>query len=232
VNTGPIGRAVKHVLSAKPMYLTISLFAFILLSPGFGSNYRGQAILHVSFTAILLSALWALNKSSRRIIATIAGVPWMLIFWVGMFFTIPPWLHLAGTISMVVFFIFLIEQMIRSIVGQRRVTQDTIYHAVSAYLMLGIMWTGFYVIVYRLNPAAFSVAGSDLGSVSNAWKHLLYLSYATLTTLGYGDITPVAPMARALAMVEATVGPLYLAVLLARLVGLFTRQGVEEVPDK
>ena len=229
MSSGPVRKAAKHILSAKAMYLTIALFAFILLSPGVGAHHRVQIIMHVCFTAILLAALWALDQSWRRVVATIAGLPWIATFWIDMFFAVSAWVYLLGTVSMVVFFIFLIEQMIRSIVDRSRVTQDTIYQAVSAYLMLGVMWMGFYLIVYRVNPEAFSVAGTPgLGSADAAWKHLLYLSYATLTTLGYGDITPVAPMARALAMVEATVGPLYLAVLLARLVGRFSRQEIEE----
>ncbi len=222
---------MRHRLRAKPMYLTITLFAFILLSPIFGAGYRGEAVLHVSFSLILFSALWALGNTRRRLVGAIAGIPWLLTFWMDVLIDFPNWLVTLGTISMVLFFAFLIVEMIVSMVNQDRVTEDTIYQAVSTYLLLGIMWMGLYALVHRANPEAISFMPGAPPESGEVWRHLLYMSYATLTTVGYGDITPVSATARALAMVEATVGPLYLAVLLARLVGLFTRQQQEDVGE-
>jgi len=222
---------VMRRLQAKPMYLTIALFAFILLSPIFGAGHRGEAVLHVSFSLILFSALWALANKHRRIIAAIVGGPWLLTFWLDVLIDFPDWLVAVGTVSMVSFFAFLIVEMVISMVSQDRVTEDTIYQAVSAYLMLGIMWMGFYSLVHRVNADAISFMPGMAPESGEVWRHLLYMSYATLTTVGYGDITPVSATVRALAMVEATVGPLYLAVLLARLVGLFTRQQQEDAEE-
>ena len=221
-------RRLIAVLSDRPMYLTISLFVFLLLSPLFGTGYRGEATLHASFTLILLSALWATQSRLRRLIAAVVGVPWMALFWLDMVIDVPGWADTAAGISMVAFFAFLIIEMIRGVLKQERVSKDTIFQAVSAYLLLGVTWMGLYALVYRADPAAINFPGTV--PIAD-WKPLLYFSYTTLTTLGYGDITPVSPIARSLAMVESTVGPLYLAVLLARLVSLYSREKRVEVED-
>jgi voltage-gated potassium channel Kch len=88
--------------------------------------------------------------------------------------------------------------------------------AVAVYLLLGLAWAHAYVIFNRNHPAAFAIQENTPPTVA-AWT---YFSFVTLTTVGYGDIVPKAPVARMLAVAEALTGQLYLAVLLARLVAL------------
>jgi len=96
------------------------------------------------------------------------------------------------------------------------VSGSRIQGAIAAYLLLGLSWANGYSILSRHHPGAFSAAATQPSTVT-AWT---YYSFMTLTTVGYGDIVPVAPVARMLAMGEAVSGQLYLAVLLARLVAL------------
>jgi ion channel len=91
--------------------------------------------------------------------------------------------------------------------------------AVAAYLLLGVIWAHAYSLTALLRPAAFSGAVGSAADGPRAW---LYYSFVTLTTVGYGDVLPVHPAARSLAMLEAVTGPLYLAILVARLVSLTT----------
>ena len=86
---------------------------------------------------------------------------------------------------------------------------------------MGVIWGDAYLTMYIINPEAFEAPGvdSDYASV-----HFLYYSYATLTTLGYGDISPVSPSAQTIAWLEAVVGQLFIGVTIARLVGLLTMQ--------
>ena len=94
------------------------------------------------------------------------------------------------------------------------VTRRRIEGAVAAYLLLGLAWAGAYEWVALRDPAAFSGA---VGTAGDPW---IYYSLVTLTTMGYGDITPVSPVARSLATSEAFTGQLYLAILISRLVAL------------
>ncbi|TMH36512.1 MAG: two pore domain potassium channel family protein [Betaproteobacteria bacterium] len=100
------------------------------------------------------------------------------------------------------------------------VSADRIMGAVVLYLLLGIAWAAAYEVVALLHTAN-AFAGGDLHAKGPArW---LYFSFVTLTTVGYGDITPVAPAARSLAVLEALLGQLYPAIILARLVSLHAK---------
>ncbi len=93
--------------------------------------------------------------------------------------------------------------------------------AVAAYLLLGLAWALAYESVALLAPGAFSAASQ----AEPDRQRFIYFSFVTLTTVGYGDITPVHPVARSLAVAEALTGQLYPAILLARLVSLATGNG-------
>ena len=99
--------------------------------------------------------------------------------------------------------------------------------AACAYLLIGIIWADVYAILENIVPGSFTTGGIQLAADPGAvivtareqLAHFSYFSLVTLSTLGYGDITPVTRPARALASTEAIFGQLYLAVLIARLVG-------------
>jgi len=91
--------------------------------------------------------------------------------------------------------------------------------AVAAYLLLGLVWSAAYALVAALEPGAFASAVPMARD-----RSFIYFSFVTLTTVGYGDVTPVHPVARSLAVLEALTGQLYPAVLLARLVTLHTQR--------
>jgi hypothetical protein len=91
--------------------------------------------------------------------------------------------------------------------------------AVAAYLLLGVIWAHAFSLTALLRPGAFT---GSVGSAEDGPRAWLYYSFVTLTTVGYGDVLPVHPGARSLAMLEAVTGPLYLAILVARLVSQAT----------
>jgi hypothetical protein len=112
---------------------------------------------------------------------------------------------------------FLLVMVAVQVFGEGPVTGHRIRGAIVVYLLLGGIWALLYQVVALTIPQAFrlseSVAGGDPGLMT-------YYSFITLTTTGYGDITPVHPVARTLSMLEALVGQLYPAITLARLVSL------------
>jgi hypothetical protein len=105
--------------------------------------------------------------------------------------------------------------ILRLVLRQGPVTRRRIQGAIAAYVLLGLTWSYAYTLVALCRPGAFS--GVDGG---DAPAPLIYFSFVTLTTLGYGDITPIHPVARSLAILEALTGQIYPAILLARLVAL------------
>lgn len=98
---------------------------------------------------------------------------------------------------------------------------DKIRGAICVYLLIGFAWTFGYGIIELINPGSFSgLAEIDANNHVGRIMQLRYFSFATMTTLGYGDILPRSPVARTLATLEAITGQIYLTVLIARLVGL------------
>ncbi|NCF62054.1 MAG: two pore domain potassium channel family protein [Gammaproteobacteria bacterium] len=96
---------------------------------------------------------------------------------------------------------------------------NKIVGAVALYLMLGLIWSIFYVILLEFSPQALK--GIEAGNWYDNLPSTTYFSFVTLTTLGYGDISPVKPIAEVLVILEAVVGMLYLAVIVASLVGSY-----------
>jgi len=93
--------------------------------------------------------------------------------------------------------------------------------AVAVYLLIGFLWGGLYLIIGLLFPGAFSFTHPPLsGNIPDLQAKLVYFSFVTLTTIGYGDIHPVHPAAQNLAVLEGLVGQLFPAILIARLVSM------------
>ena len=100
-------------------------------------------------------------------------------------------------------------------------TSHRITGAVAVYLIFGLIWSMAYYLVTLIIPDAFNVQGAFTpGNTESLQSYLCYFSFITLTTLGYGDIVPVHPMARMLVSLEGVVGQLFPAILIARLVSL------------
>ncbi|MFM7426348.1 MAG: potassium channel family protein [Elainella sp.] len=109
----------------------------------------------------------------------------------------------------------------KEVFSTRRVTADTIKGGISIYLLLGLAWAIFYNAIYGLNPDGFS------GISLEYQADLLHFSFVTLTTVGYGNITPLGPVARIAADLEAITGVMYSSILLARLVSLYNTPSQE-----
>jgi len=113
--------------------------------------------------------------------------------------------------------IFLCVFIIKDLFSGEKVTVDKIYGSIAVYLLLGMLWTCLYVLVISFVPNA--IITSD-GQPIKTFSETLYFSFTTLCTLGYGDITAGDKITMTLTNLEAIVGNLYLAILVARLVGL------------
>jgi len=96
---------------------------------------------------------------------------------------------------------------------------NKIVGAVALYLILGLIWWSFYVILLEFSPQALK--GIEAGNWYDNMPSTTYFSFVTLTTLGYGDISPVKPIAEVLVILEAVMGMFYLAVIVASLVGSY-----------
>lgn len=124
------------------------------------------------------------------------------------------------------FFSLTTVTIIRFVLSYKRVTADKIYGAICGYLLIGIIWAFIYTTIENAAPASFSFTHGVHADYYHSFSHrfyfgqFIYYSFVTLTTTGYGDISPTSNLARVFSALEAVVGQLYVAVLIARLVGL------------
>lgn len=212
----------------RPLLLMLSLFALLVIYPLFHGGLFGRLALAVLSTAMLVSAVFSARQQRwLKWAAILLGGPWVLTGWANQFFQLGLGGYVANLLSLVCFCGVMIVLNLLRIRRADRVTAHVIYRAVAVYLLLGVFWAGLYGLTQLADPAALNTASRDAGE--NLFE-LLYFSFCTLTTLGPGDIVPQSNVARSLAMVEALVGPLYLAVLLARLVAMFRREPPETLP--
>ena len=124
-------------------------------------------------------------------------------------------LALAATTVLILFSTYCV---MRYVLRARIITRDQIYAGICMYMMLGFAFGAVFYLVNILDPNSFA-ANCKLADGRHR-PDLMYFSFVTLATLGYGDITPQTNMARSLAVVEALAGMLYIAIFMARLVSL------------
>ena len=115
------------------------------------------------------------------------------------------------------FYFLAIAILMGKISSKTTISSDTVKGGISIYILLGFFWAILYMILLRLDPDALTNISSN---EETAGFDCYYYSFTTLTTLGYGDIVPVAKYARILAILESVTGPVYLAIFVAQIIGM------------
>ena len=110
----------------------------------------------------------------------------------------------------------------RQVLFSGNIEFNTIVGTLAVYLLLGIVWTGFYLLALEFWPEGIN--GIEYKDWHDNFGATAYFSYVTMTTLGYGDISPAVPMMRTLAYLQAVAGTFYMAIVVASLVGTFARR--------
>jgi Ion channel len=199
--------------------LFLSLVALILLPPFFGGDLA--LIQKLMWIATLLAGLWLVTHKRRLLlIAGVLALPILVISGQSTVGEVTVW-SLGSSCITLILMLFILCHLLRFVVVAKRVSSDLIFASLCVYLLIGVIWAYIYLVMQLVIPEAFFF-NTDIGqSYSDLLRELMYYSYVTLTTLGYGDIVPVTPMARSWAAMEAVVGQLYLAVIVARLMGLY-----------
>lgn len=144
--------------------------------------------------------------------------------------------EIAGLVSYLSLYVIAIVMMARYMLLKTSVDRHKIAGAICIYLLLGIAWSFIYMIIELLVPNSFNGlydgAAAKTHSIADVFAHLFYYSYVTLTTLGYGSISPRSVLASAFSSAEAIVGQLYVAIVVARLVSLLTAQELRDRQEK
>jgi voltage-gated potassium channel len=198
------------------IYLFAGLLILLLAEPFLGGLPKSGALIQLAFTTMMVVGVFSLNGEGLafRLGVALAGVG--LVAGVGYYATDSRLLRIVDLAAILGFCLIAIVVMFRQVVMMPgTVTINRLMGALCLYLLLGVSWAILFNFVGFADPGAFDHGGRSVG---DAIEGMLYFSFVTLTTLGYGDVSPLHPVARTLAYLEAVVGQLYVAVLIASLV--------------
>jgi len=199
-----------------------ALIFFIVMSP-LSERLTDSGLLEGIFlTAVMICGVLAVG-ARRTVLVLVAflavpavGARWLNHFW-------PELLtlgisHLLGVLVLAV----VIVQLLRFILRAPRVDSEVLSAGIATYLVLALAWMMLYLFAASIVPGAFMLADSVSKNGTLDGFHALYFSFITLCTVGYGDIVPATPFVRMLAVLESITGVLYMSVLIARLVSMYT----------
>lgn len=202
-------------------YLLAGLLFLLIAVPLF-RDLTGTGYPHVSelaFSVFLIIGIWSLPGTRNWFLLGIVlvtlgiGSNILALAGTGIFFS---YLSLC---SYIIFLILTISLAIRQVVRSGPINANRVIGVICIYLLLGLIWSLFYVLINMFIPDSFSIQIG--GSPFEQAQPFLYYSFVTLTTLGYGDISPLGETARALSTIEAILGQLYIAILVAGAVATF-----------
>jgi hypothetical protein len=200
--------------------LLVALLALLLLYPFFAGRVMAHAFWDICSSAVLLLGLYAISHVRRRlVIALILSIAVLGTKWSG-YVIDNAMLLLVNYGLAAIFFIFTACLLLGDVLRKGAVTADKIYGALCVYLLIGLTWGFMFLTLEGVQPGSFSLGQGQPSGIETDPATLVYFSFVTLSTVGYGDITPLSPPARSFAFMEAIIGQIYLAVLVARLVGL------------
>jgi len=216
---------LKGILSEKGLLnrdrtsrlLLISLVLFFILAPLLEGREIGRIILILNLYVTLVAATMELAESPVLFRCAIPiAVCSMVLLLVNHYHPTPSFAMASGIVLAA--FLILVSVSLYNYLGRdSAVSKGRLYASVGLYFMLGLSWFAIYYVINILQPGSFTEQGVPL-PIDVHWSTLLYFSLTTLTTLGYGDIVAVKPVARMIATLEASAGVLYIAITVARLV--------------
>lgn len=222
----PVGRLIRSVTLWRSrhrfLFILVSLVLLIVCYPYFDPDVIMDFQVAVALTVVVcITAVYAVSDSLKKFlaVATLA----LILFGTGILTIIYPTL-VPITVIFGVLIIFLVTTfafILRSVLFPEIVSADTIYGAIAVYLLIGTTGASACYLVYLVDPSSFYFVPNYNIDGMVTFTDFLYYSLATLTTLGYGDIIPITPLARTVSVFIAMTGILYVAVLVADIMAAY-----------
>ena len=209
-------------LPRNNIILLVCLLALIIIFPLFRD--RNSLVRDLLLTAIFFSGIFSLDFSTQSLkILLPLGTLTASTTWIGYFFKNDV-VYVAKNISTFLFLVAIVVLMIRHIARSRKVSPTIILSSINGYLLLGLLSAVLLAISDLVHHYTVSSSGQAIhfpGQSVPQFNDYLYFSFVTLSTLGYGDVTPASHLARSMVILIAVTGQLYMTILIAMLVGKF-----------
>lgn len=207
--------------------LLVALVLLFAVTPFVEELPRGDLIEAGIMTLVLVSAVLAVGGRRRVLaLALLLLLPTIIAKWThhSLPHLVSPTMYLA---SGLIFMGFVVANLLRYILRASRVDTEVLCAGMSGYLLIGLLWSLGYVLLAYLSPGAFSFPTDPTGTQKMTTFNAFYFSFTTISTVGFGDIAPVSKVARTMAVMESITGMFYVAVLISRLVAMYSPQTSE-----
>lgn len=211
----------------KYRILFATLVLLVVVNPFVTGATLAKWLLDVLLLLVLIAAVPAVAQTRRRmVIAMLVGLPGAVAICSQYITDDTATLRMLTDLLIGGFLVYVACSLLVVVLKAKEITTDMIFAALCVYLLLGVIWSLLYLALFLSGTGTPEVAhfripdefmADDEGNLLSIFT---YYSFVTLTTLGYGDMTPISPAARTVAWLEALIGQLFVAVLIARLVGL------------
>lgn len=210
----PISEKNNFIFLAGGLVLLLLIGAVMEYIPG----DFGPRIVQAATVATLMIASWGQKGQHNRLVINIVFVLVMLLFIVGGAVLDMAGFSYAHLLLLLCFFIWMTWLHLRQVLFTGEVDGNKIVGAICIYMLFGLIWAMLYLFIAEAVPGAFN--GLPQAPWLENFSAATYFSFVTITTLGYGDISPVLPIARFLVFMEAIVGVFYMAIVVASLIGV------------
>jgi voltage-gated potassium channel len=209
-------------LTINNIILLICLIVMILFFPIL--SFKRVLMKNILFTAIVFFGTFSLDfvKRAQKILIA-SGTVTICLTWLDHFFPNQT-LDLVFFLSFFFFNLFIVVFMVRHIAKSKKVDATIIVNSINGYMLIGILGSALLAMAEILQKSLYHVdtgAINFAGGTARGFHDFLYFSFVTLTTLGYGDVTPISAFAKSVTVIIAVTGQLYLTILIAMLVGKF-----------
>ena len=213
--------ALSRVFFQRCFWLFVLLMALIAVAPFVPTSTQGRIVINVINAFLVVATVAAVGRSLFSfVLVVLLAVPTLAFQWLG--FADHEREYLAYSwVSGAALYVVTVVYLLRYVFRPEVMTADKLFGAAAGYLMLGVLWSYFYVLVDYAFPSSFSIGGQV---EPLDYLDALYFSMTVITSTGFGDIVPVSRQARAICMVEQIAGALFVAILIARLAGVYPPQ--------
>src|SRR3954463_9312134 len=210
--------AVSRLFYQRCFWLFSALLVVVGAVSFIPASDQGRLFLNGINIFLLLATVAAVGRTTLSfVVAVLLAAPAVVFQYIGLWQDSDADLAWSWIFSATLYFITIVY-LFRYVFQPRIMTQDKLFGAAAAYLLIGVFWAYLYAIIGAFYPRSFMVVGVP-GQV--VYADALYLSITVLTSTGFGDVTPLTRQARGVCMVEQITGALFVAILIARLAGVY-----------
>lgn len=207
-----------QMLQQRCFVLFVAVLALLVAVPFLSETVHGRVIANLFNVLVLVTAIAAVGRSMLTcVVAFLLALPVLAFQLLALQTGEPGYFALSWGFG-AAFYTFALVHLLHYVLRQDKITADKLYGAVAAYMMIAILWAYLCGVLQYFYAGAYALGGTpkalDMGE-------LIYFSFSVLTTSGFGDFTPIVIQSRFLAMLESVTGVMYVAILIARLTGVY-----------